>query len=36
MPLEARFQKPIDAHWSYKVLDMDRRLIASRERLRRI
>ena len=27
-PLEARFQKPIDAHWSYKILDMDRRLIA--------
>ena len=28
MPLEAKFQKPIDAHWSYKILDMDRRLLA--------
>ncbi|MSU65346.1 MAG: PKD domain-containing protein [Opitutus sp.] len=28
MPLEARFLKPIDAHWSFKVLDMDRREVA--------
>ena len=28
MPLEAKFQKPIDAHWSFKILDMDRRLLA--------
>lgn len=28
MPLEARFQKPIQAQWSFKVLDMDRRLVA--------
>ena len=28
MPLEARFLKPIDAHWSFKVLDMDRRMVA--------
>jgi len=28
MPLETKFQKPIDAHWSFKILDMDRRLLA--------
>ncbi len=28
MPLEARFQKPIDARWSFHVLDMDRRMVA--------
>jgi len=28
MPLEAKFLKPIDAHWSYRILDMDRRLLA--------
>lgn len=28
MPLEPQFQKAIEAHWSFKVLDMDRRLIA--------
>jgi uncharacterized membrane protein len=28
MPLEAQFRKPIDAHWSYRILDMDRRLLA--------
>ena len=28
MPLEAQFQKAIDARWSFKVLDMDRRLVA--------
>jgi len=28
MPLEPQFRKPIDAKWSFKVLDMDRRLVA--------
>jgi hypothetical protein len=28
MPLEEKFKKPIEADWSYKVLDMDRRLVA--------
>jgi hypothetical protein len=28
MPLEERFKKPIDAQWSFKVVDMKRRLIA--------
>jgi hypothetical protein len=28
MPLEPEFQKKIDANWSFKVLDMDRRLVA--------
>jgi len=34
MPLEARFQKPIDAHWSFKVLDMNRRLVFVSRRFR--
>ena len=28
MPLEPQFQKPIEAKWSFKVLDMSRRLVA--------
>ncbi|MCA9731794.1 PKD domain-containing protein [candidate division KSB1 bacterium] len=28
MPLEAQFQKAVEARWSFKVLDMDRRLVA--------
>lgn len=28
MPLEPQFQKTIEAKWSFKVLDMDRRLVA--------
>ena len=28
MPLEPQFQKAIDARWSFKVLNMDRRLVA--------
>lgn len=28
MPLEDRFKKPIDANWSFKVVDMNRRLVA--------
>jgi hypothetical protein len=28
MPLEPQFQKPIDAMWSFKVVDMNRRMVA--------
>ncbi len=28
MPLESRFRKAIEADWSFKVLDMERRLVA--------
>ena len=28
MPLEPQFQKAIDANWSFKILDMNRRLVA--------
>src|SRR5436190_1815844 len=28
MPAEPGFRKPIEAHWSYKILDMDRRMVA--------
>jgi hypothetical protein len=28
MPLEPQFQKAIDAQWSFKVIDVDRRLVA--------
>jgi hypothetical protein len=28
MPLEQQFRKPIEAKWSFKVLDMNRRLVA--------
>jgi PKD repeat protein len=28
MPLEPQFRKPIEARWSFKVLDMNRRLVA--------
>jgi PKD repeat protein len=28
MPLEPQFQKAIEAQWSFKVLDMNRRLVA--------
>jgi hypothetical protein len=28
MPLEPQFRKPIDAKWSFKVIDMTRRLVA--------
>lgn len=31
MPLEPQFQKPIDAHWSWKVVDMDRYLVAFKD-----
>jgi PKD repeat protein len=28
MPFEPQFRKPIDAKWSFQVLDMNRRLVA--------
>ena len=28
MPLEKRFRKPVEAHWSFQVVDMGRRLVA--------
>ena len=28
MPLEDRFREPVEADWSFKVIDMDRRLVA--------
>src|SRR5258708_20197173 len=28
MPLEPKFRKPLDAQWSFHVLDMNRRLVA--------
>jgi hypothetical protein len=31
MPLEPRFRKPIEAQWSFQVVDMSRRLVAFRD-----
>jgi hypothetical protein len=31
MPLEPQFRKDIEAHWSFKVVDMDRRLVAFKD-----
>ena len=31
MPLEPQFQKPIDAQWTWKMIDMDRRLVAFKD-----
>ena len=31
MPLEPRFRKPMEASWSFQVLDMTRRLIGFRD-----
>ncbi len=31
MPLEKRFRKPIEAEWSFRVIDMDRRLVAFKD-----
>jgi PKD domain-containing protein len=31
MPLEPQFRKPIDAHWSFKILDMDNRTVAFKD-----
>jgi hypothetical protein len=32
MPLEPQFRKPIDAQWTHTVVDMDRRLVAFKDR----
>jgi hypothetical protein len=32
MPLEPQFQKPIQAQWSWKIVDMDRGLVAFQDR----
>jgi len=31
MPLEPQFQKPVEAQWSWKVVDMDRHLVAFKD-----
>ena len=31
MPLEARFKKPIEAKWSFQIVDMSRRLVAFKD-----
>ena len=31
MPLEPQFQKPIEAQWSFQVVDMERRLVAFKD-----
>jgi PKD repeat protein len=31
MPLEPRFRKPIEAQWTFKVVDMDRRIVAFKD-----
>jgi uncharacterized membrane protein len=31
MPMESRFRKGIEAQWSFKVVDMDRRLVAFKD-----
>ena len=31
MPLEPQFLKPIEAQWSFQVVDMDRRLVAFKD-----
>ncbi len=31
MPLENRFREPVEARWSFKVIDMDRRVVAFRD-----
>ena len=31
MPLEPQFQKPIEAQWSFQVVDVDRRLVAFKD-----
>jgi len=32
MPLESRFRKPLEAQWEFKLMDMDRRLVAFKDR----
>jgi PKD repeat protein len=31
MPLEPQFRKPIEARWTFKVVDMDQRLVAFKD-----
>jgi len=31
MPLEPRFRRPIEAQWSFRIVDMDRRLVAFKD-----
>lgn len=31
MPLEQQFRKPLEAQWSFKIVDMDRRLVAFKD-----
>jgi len=31
MPLEERFRKPIEAQWSFKIIDMDRKLVSFKD-----
>ncbi len=31
MPIEKSLRKPIEANWSFKVIDMDRRLVAFKD-----
>lgn len=31
MPLEPKFHKPIEAEWTFKVIDMDRRMVAFKD-----
>ena len=31
MPLSEEFRKPVEADWSFRVLDMDRRLVAFKD-----
>ncbi|MCD6308545.1 MAG: PKD domain-containing protein, partial [Candidatus Latescibacteria bacterium] len=32
MPLETRFRDPVEADWTFKIVDMDRRLVAFKDR----
>ena len=34
LPLPEQFRKPIEAEWSFRVLDMDRRLVAFQDESR--
>jgi hypothetical protein len=31
MPLEQQFRKAIDAQWSFKVVDMDQRIVSFKD-----
>jgi uncharacterized membrane protein len=31
MPLEPEFRQPVEAQWSWKIVDMDRRLVAFKD-----